>query len=294
MRDNYVIVIPNNQSQNEWFELVNEVLSIDDSYRELIVDFNTVDFLDTDDFVVLACIIELFVEKGTKVIFKNGGDGLNGHIDNIKFKNYWEDDFNRNAYTQSRNKTTLCLWKINPEMIYSYSKYAKEFFERHTNNKDLLPLSSNMDEVFNNILDHSKSIIQGYILTQYYPKKNHISFSVCDLGIGIAKSVNNYLKSINETKLEDWQAITRATELGFSVKSTPNNRGFGLNNILNMVEYSKGTLLIRSNKGYFFKQAGKNYSIGNMDVDFPGTLIKVRVDLNTFDEIDENEILMDF
>jgi anti-sigma regulatory factor (Ser/Thr protein kinase) len=288
------IIVPNNNSQEDWFQMLIDHKLREAFHEEVLVDFNEVDFLEVDDLVVLACLIELYHTKGSKIEFCGGTKSLNGYLENIKFKKYWEDGFDRNKYTASRNKTTLCLWKINPSMIYSYSNHAKNYFGGFVENKDLIPLASNMDEVFNNILDHAHSSIPGYIITQYYPKSNQISFSVCDLGIGIAESVNSFLTNIGEHKIEDFQAIMRALQIGFSVKSSPRNKGLGLYHILKLVEKTNGTLLIRSNKGFLFKKADSYYNVGAMNVAFPGTLIKVRVDLNHFEDKDPDEILASF
>lgn len=289
----YVLKVPSSQQLDDWFRFVSESMKNTDDVDLLIVDFNEVRFMETDDFVILACLIESFYIKNCKISFVGGTDGFNNHLFNIKFKEYWKVGFDRSKFTLSYNSTTLCLWKISENMIYSYSMYAKEYFERFTDNKDLVPLSSNMDEVFNNIFDHSKSPVTGYIITQYYPKNNKISFSVCDFGIGIPTSINNAdVQDIKE--MEDWKAILKSLERGFSINSTPRNRGFGLNNILELTESSNGKLLIISNDGIVEKAAGNVYRAGNVGYDFSGTLIKVEVDLNTFVEKDDSDEIFDF
>lgn len=289
----YVLKVPLSQQLDDWFRFVSESLGNTDDIDLLIVDFNGVRFMETDHFVILACLIEVFYTKNCKISFTGGTDGFNNHLFNIKFKEYWKVGFDRSKFTLSYNNTTLCLWKISENMIYSYSMYAKEYFERFTENKDLVPLSSNMDEVFNNIFDHSKSLVTGYIITQYYPKNNKISFSVCDFGIGIPTSINN--ANLQGTEgIEDWKAILKSLERGFSINSTPRNRGFGLNNILELTENSNGKLLIISNDGIVEKRAGNVYRAGNVGYDFSGTLIKVEVDLNTFVEKDDSDEIFDF
>ncbi|TYP99111.1 hypothetical protein C7447_102429 [Tenacibaculum adriaticum] len=289
----YVLKVPSSQQSDDWFRFVSESMRNTDDIDSLIVDFNEVRFMETDDFVILACLIESFYIQNCKISFIGGTEGFNNHLFNIKFKEYWKVGFDRSKFTLSYNSTTLCLWKISENMIYSYSLYAKKYFERFTDNKDLVPLSSNMDEVFNNIFDHSKSPVTGYIITQYYPKNNKISFSVCDFGIGIPTSINN-AETQDIEKMEDWKAILKSLERGFSINSTPRNRGFGLNNILELTESSNGKLLIISNNGIVEKEAGKIYRAGNVGYDFSGTLIKVEVDLNTFVEKDDSDEIFDF
>ena len=289
--------VPNSQRKGDWFRFINNSLLLVDEASTLEIDFNTVRFMETDDFVLLACLIESFYIRGCNVIYVNGTNGLNNHLFNIKFKEYWKEGFDREKFTLSHNNTTLCLWKITDKMKYSYSIYARQYFERfierYIKNKDLVPLSSNMDEVFNNIFDHSKSPVTGYIITQFYPKNNKISFAVCDFGVGIPKSIKT--SEINDiSEIEDWKALLKSLEIGFSIKSTPRNRGFGLNNLLELTESSNGLLQITSNDGVLIKRAGQFYKGGDLNYKFNGTLIKVEVDLNTFDEKDESEEIYDF
>jgi len=290
----YTLKIPSTQQANDWFDFIKNSLEYVGGVNSLIVDFNDVKFLETDDFVILACLIETFYTNSCEIKFIGGTSGFNNHLFNIKFKEYWREGFDRGKFTLSHNQTTLCLWKISADMIYSYSLYAKQYFERFTKNKDLIPLASNIDEVFNNIFDHSKSDITGYIVTQYYPKTNKISFSVCDFGIGIPTSINNSLLKEGKTKIEDWKAILKSLERGFSIKSTPRNRGFGLNNILELTESSNGKLLIISNEGIVEKKAKEMYITGHLSYNFTGTLVKVEVDLNTFEDKDDFDEIFEF
>lgn len=289
----YTLRVPSSQKADDWFYFIRESLMNIEEISQLIVDFNDVRFMDTDDFVVLACLIESFYIEGCDIKFIGGTEGFNNHLFNIKFKEYWKEGFDRNKFTLSYNQTTLCLWKISEDMIYSYSMYARQYFERFAENKDLIPLASNMDEVFNNIFDHSKSPVTGYIITQFYPKNNKLSFSVCDFGIGIPTSISES-DIEKETDFEDWKAILKSLEKGFSINSTPRNRGFGLNNILEFTESSNGKLLIISNNGIVEKKAGDMYHAGISDFNFKGTLIKVEVDLSTFEEKDETDQIFDF
>jgi hypothetical protein len=288
----YTIYVPKDRDAENWFKFINENLQYNGNHEVLLVDFNKVNFLETDDFVVLACLIEFFYTKGFKISFTGGTKQLNNHLDNIKFKHYWREGFDRSKFTSSSNESTLCLWKISKDRIYAYSVFAKKYFEKFAHSKDLLPLASNLDEVFNNIFDHSQSQITGYIITQYYHKINKISFSVCDFGIGIPQSIRNYDKTI-PLNIEDYQLLLKSLQKGYSIKSTPQNRGFGLHNIQSFIENTNGMLSIVSNNGVI-KILGEKESFGNINFNFKGTLIKVEVDLNYFNDIDDSESIMEF
>src|SRR5690606_29113808 len=126
----YKLMVPKSQEMYDWFNFIEDGLKANDNVNVLIVDFNEVDFLHTDDFVVLACLIESFSLNGASVAFIGGTAKFNAHLENIKFKFYWSKGFNREEFTISRNKSTLCLWKISHPKIPSYSNFAKTYFER--------------------------------------------------------------------------------------------------------------------------------------------------------------------
>jgi len=291
----YILKVPISQDPLDWFNFVNQNLAIKSKLDYLTVDFNNIDFLETSDFVVLACLIETIHNENCEVTFIGGTKKFNKHLNNIKFKVYWNKGFNREQFTVSRNNTTLCLWKISEQRIYSYSDYAKKFFrDTFFNMKDLVPFAQNLQEVFYNIFDHSQSPISGYIISQYYPRDKKLAFSVCDFGIGIPTTINNYLLKKSKPVLNDEDALLMALERGFSIKSKSNNRGWGLNNILDFTEASNGLLEIVSNNGVVAKEANKKVVSGISQFNFKGTIIRVTVDSKTFEYLDEDDFISEF
>ena len=63
----YILSVPATQRAADWFVFVSESLSEIGEFDQLIVDFNTVRFMETDDFVLLACLIESFYANGCEV-----------------------------------------------------------------------------------------------------------------------------------------------------------------------------------------------------------------------------------
>ncbi|MDI5894140.1 hypothetical protein [Flavobacterium algoritolerans] len=290
---NLTIKTPNNGNPIAWFNFINNSKSkLNSDIDTLIVDFNDLTYLDTDDLVLLGCLMDLFNNEKIKIQFINGRGKLTKHLRGIKFKKYWSNGFNRDNFTETHNKNTLCLWHISPTMITSYSEYAKKYFERtFFKGKDLLPIATNMSEIFNNIFDHSKSPVNGYIITQYSPVKKLLSFSVCDFGVGIANSLNNYYDKKGIDRVSDSQAIKNSLETGVSSFSTLRNKGFGLSNVLDFTENFKGLLTIYSNNGYLLKEFNDDYYLKETNLNFSGTLIKVEISTLEFDEIDqENDV----
>src|SRR5690606_3994223 len=265
------ITIPNDQNPSSWFSFINDSLKkVNLKFDILIVDFNSVTFLDTDDIVILACLIDSFYNSGKEIKFINGQDSLLEHLDEIKFKKYWNPNFNRDKFTVTNNTTTLCLWHISKDMIVDYTTYATKYFKNIFKDKDLIGLSLSLTEVFNNIFDHSCSNINGYVITEYFPDTNILSFSVCDFGIGIAETMNKYYLSKREPKVTDSEAIKNSLITGVSSYSTPRNRGFGLGNVLDYTEELGGQLTIYSNNGLLLKVSKEEYYLENTNFNFLG------------------------
>lgn len=286
------IYVPNDARPASWFKFLvdsRELLNLD--LDEIVIDFNTVDYLHTDDIVVLACLIDLFSNKNIKITFINGTKRLKSHLKKIKFRKYWNENFNRDRYTILRSKNILCLWHISEEMISTYTEYAKKYYEKNFLNKDLLPLSTNLSELFNNIFDHSKSEVNGYIITQYYPRSNKLSFSICDFGIGIADRLNAYYVENKKPIKKDNEVLKESLITGVSSFTTERNRGFGLSYVLEFTESFKGNLTIISNNGFLYKEFDKDYQLLETDYNFKGTLIKAEINTLTLDEKDEEEFI---
>ena len=291
------IKIPYDNTTIPWVEFAQKELSSDyTGITHVVIDLRNKGFLYPFQIVIIGCLVEMLIQLySVKPTFRRGTQVLNNHLNNIKLKKYWETGFDRDKYTKSQNGTTLCLWHISKTMIESYGMEAQKYFSRtFFNDRDLQPLSSNLVELFNNIFDHANSLINGYVITQYYPNLHRLTFSICDFGIGIAKSVNNFLESNGKSTIKDSLAIRRSIVRGFTSKSTPQNAGFGLSNVYDFVKDSQGTMRIISNKGYFFMSHNVQDTYRRLNFDFNGTLIDVSVNTNTFEILDDKYDTYDF
>src|SRR5690606_24144141 len=125
--------------------------------------------------------------------------------------------------------------------------------------KDLIFIQNNLEEIFNNIFDHAESNVSGFVITQYYPVLNQIKFAVCDVGIGIPENIRKI-----KPGLSDSEAIKHSTEIFVTTQSTPNNRGRGLNNIINLCHNQLGKVNIYSNKGFYNNNSTQAYIDKNL------------------------------
>ncbi|GJD85756.1 hypothetical protein [Methylobacterium haplocladii] len=104
----------------------------------------------------------------------------------------------------------------------------------NTNNASLYPFQVCLSEIFNNIQDHSDRD-NGSIFAQHFPNINLVRIAIADFGRGIPHNVANVVPDISHN-----EAIIKAVEAGFSTKSTPRNRGAGLDYLLQTVVGTNG------------------------------------------------------
>lgn len=260
-----------------------EIFSQNTDLKNVNFNFESCRFMEPFHIVSMACLMEEYFLNGITISIINVNDiELKRYLENVNFLKYWV--MRPKDYIPSERKTALALWKISPEMVDGYCIQAKEYFEQnYIDNKDLMPLSTSLSELFMNISDHSKSSVSGFCLTQYYPNLSKIKFSVCDFGIGIPNSINTYLAEKGEKPLPDTECLLKAFEFKFTTQSTPRNRGFGLDNIKTIVKSNRGSLRVVSNKA--------NFRIENSDMqtitqaqNFGGTHFEIILGVENFAE----------
>jgi len=152
-----------------------------------------------------------------------------------------------------------------------------------------------MDEIFNNINDHSGVQI-GCSFAQHYPRKDLVEIAISDFGIGIPSQVRKILGP--EVSAKD--ALLQAVEEGFSTQSLPSNRGSGLDTLIqNIVNSNNGTVTIMSHDGLLLaapSNQGIDYSTRTINYIYPGTLLKIILKTDTIPDTpyQEEEFLWDF
>jgi len=91
-----------------------------------------------------------------------------------------------------------------------------------------------VSELFNNIQDHTQLEI-GSIFVQHFPQERSVTISVSDFGPGIPQKIREEFPD-----LSDADAIVEAVREGFTTKSTPGNKGVGLDYLLQTVVSGNG------------------------------------------------------
>lgn len=153
--------------------------------------------------------------------------------------------------------------------------------------EELATLKTCLEEIFNNVRDHARKET-SCVFAQHFPQKNCITISIADIGVGIINHIQSHEEYSNYT---DEEALRSAVKNKFTTKSTPRNRGAGLDTLIhNIVMNAGGTVYIYANRGILvsYKENGKLIQEYRKAMHvYPGTLIEIEIDVsNAYDLFD--------
>jgi anti-sigma regulatory factor (Ser/Thr protein kinase) len=132
-----------------------------------------------------------------------------------------------------------------------------------------------VNEVTDNVLNHSESPIGGIVQIQSFPAKETVSFYVVDAGLGIPHTLRRSRSEITS----DTQALDRAIREGVT-RNPQTNQGNGLFGTFKCCEVSHGGMTIISNHASL-KYDSKGLQIVYDNVPFRGAFIQADIIYST-------------
>lgn len=287
------VYLPKNFNRETMYEFINSVLdeSMMPRSKEFEFDFTTLRFIRPVGVTVLSNLIGRIKKYGARVRFvyytpnrKKKFCPMAFLDDSMFFKHYLNETLDDHALLRP---TTLPLADVTYEASYYYLENAMGWLagKLSLTKESLGDLKASLGEVFNNIIDHS-SENTGSVFIQQYPKENTVMVSISDFGVGIPSSIQNIFPS-----MDDAEALQLAVKEGFTTKSTPKNRGAGLDFLLhNVVKNNKGNVYIHSNHGILCS-TNINNEINNSFIKtagfYPGTLFEIEFRTDSIEYLEE-------
>jgi anti-sigma regulatory factor (Ser/Thr protein kinase) len=136
-------------------------------------------------------------------------------------------------------------------------------------NKDIITaLEWSINEITDNVLNHSNSEDGGIVQLSSYPQNHRIAFAVADSGRGIKDSLNESYPDINS----DILAIGEAVKSGVT-RNNDIGQGNGLAGTLRIAEQTGGSFSVLSGKGRLSYYEGKSNRNSYKDLPYYGTVV---------------------
>ncbi len=294
------IILPQEVDKENIREVViafRKYVNSPDNNKELKIDMTKINFIKPSGIIALNNIIQ-WVKKhegiSGRFLVSLGDEHVPG---NRKAMEYLEDCgfFTSLGYENTfklpcTRKTMLRVKSVGTDKVEQWKMTDfKIWLQQQTGRRnEFSAICVAIDEIFNNISDHSQEKI-GSIFGQYYPSRQEIIIAVSDFGIGIPQSIRNKFG----TKKSDNELIEFALKEGNSTQSVPQNRGAGLPNIMRTVTSSGiGEFTIISNCGIVRVLNNKIENSLVLEESYPGTFFEIKIDTsneNLYDQDEEEE-----
>jgi anti-sigma regulatory factor (Ser/Thr protein kinase) len=296
------IDLPRRLNRDTMYALLKKVITKDrlPISNELVLNFSTLTvFIEPCGVTILSNLIHWLEYSGVNVYILADEDssGIENPIKFLDDSMFFKEHLGEKLINTSQvRKTTLPLRQVNAEnpmdwLINEFTPWLSR--QLLVPIERLATIQVCIEEILNNIRDHADKKT-GCIFAQYTPRNHEVVISISDFGVGIPFNVQNKHPSLTET-----EAILKAVERGFSTRSQPHNRGFGLDNLIhNVVINGKGSVHIHSLTGILSCYNGQNeiqYKSRMAFGFYPGTLIDLvfKTDVDDIFDIEEEDFQWD-
>lgn len=299
------IVLPSRLNRNSMTTLLNQVVSDQGHpiHKKYIFEFNKCRvFIEPIGVTFLNNLVQWLLSKNIPVdflysnpedvhIWKNRNEPQR-FLDDCGF---FEMYLKKKIYTRSAlRSTTVPLQDVKMNNFPQWLSTSFIPWIAQSVNKtpeELATFKVCIEEIFNNVRDHAEKD-SSCVFAQHYPRSNTLTISIADIGIGIIE----HIKSNQEySSFTDEEAMRNAVKSKFTTKSTPKNRGAGLDTLIyNIVMNAGGCVYIFANKGILECRQENGVLVQeylSASHYYPGTHIEIQIDIskaeNLFDIVEE-------
>lgn len=299
------IILPSRLNRASMTSLLNQVISKEGQplYSEYVFEFNNCRrFIEPIGVTFLNNLVKWLLSENIKVTFsftdptdksiwENRGEPQR-FLDDCGF---FEMYLHKKIFpSSSLRDTTVPLQNVSMDNFHQWLETNFIPWIASSINKEVEELATfkaSIEEIFNNVRDHAEKD-NSCVFAQHFPQNNTLTISIADIGVGIIehiKSNPNYSHFTNE------EAMRSSVKNKFTTKSTPKNRGAGLDVLVhNIVMNAAGSVYIFANSGILECKNVDNtlvYNYQEADHYYPGTHIEIQIDIGVagelFDTIEE-------
>lgn len=201
-------------------------------------------------------------------------ESINEYLQRINFYTELGIDIEEKFKRHNRKESLLEICNVNDKNSIQVVDGIMRILQKSTSlDQNVLScLNYCFWEMIDNIQEHAKSKIGGYVVVQNYPKKNNLEIDLVDTGRGIRASLSENAKFADISEAEALQesikeGMTRGT-----------GRGNGLFHTTNFVKENDGTFWMHSGNHMLEVVKGR---VKTFEVPFwDGTAIHLRVKTN--------------
>jgi len=200
-------------------------------------------------------------------------------VEKILAKNLFLKNFGREGI-QDIHKTTIEYKRFGTKD----DRYFASYIESHLIGKGIPKMSpgllkkfrESIFEIFNNAVIHSQTKHGIFSCGQFYPRKNHLDFTIADLGMGMYQNIKRETNhDLSPSEAIDWAMSENNTTKKGSIPG-----GLGLKLLRDFIALNEGKIQIASDCGYW-EFSNDKIMKKRFSNPFPGTVVNIQI--NTAD-----------
>lgn len=243
-------------------------------YKDLTLDFSQATFLDTKFMIPLVAMARSYrSEKVDFEIMVPTEDKSARLLENTNWAHLITPE--KFEARDDRNKSHLsAIQYLNAKEQFDAVDRSMNVILQSVGGLDrsrLKALEWSLNEITDNVLNHSESQIGGIVQVVTFAKKQVVEFYVCDTGIGVPRS----LRQGRPEFTDDVRALRAAIEEGVTRNKTT-NQGNGLFGTYRCCEVSGGAFDTFSGN-VVLKYGSNGLHVGRNAVPFNGTFVRASI-----------------
>lgn len=258
-----------------------------DGHNKLLLDFSRVNTAYPNGMIPIITTIDSIKQQGIHVIctLPKLGDAKRLFIHTNWAHLLQPNDF-KEEITKHNRHLIAKRFTTSDEQQDVVNEFVDVIMRNMKVSRDVISgLEWSINEITDNVLNHSQSIDGGIVQVSTYPKNHSVSFAVGDSGIGIL----NTLKQAIPTLKSDNDALGEAVKAGVT-RDNAIGQGNGLAGTLRISNMSGGSFSITSGKGHISVYQGSTTTKRRREYEvFGGTL--VCADIKTTNQFSISEAL---
>jgi anti-sigma regulatory factor (Ser/Thr protein kinase) len=255
---------------NSYFSSKEKTLIVDFSFVERAYPIGMLGVISTvNDLISLGHNVSIVLPENINVanLFKNGNWAYFLSPNQFRISESFHD---RHLVTRqfANNKEQFAVVNDFMDVVLRNIEMPKDIISG---------LEWSINEITDNVLNHSNSRNGGFVQVSTYPKMGKINFAVCDSGRGILKSLKEGIPSLRK----DHDAIGEAIKAGVT-RNPKFGQGNGLAGSLRVTTMSGGSFEITSGAGRLIATADQSRKVQRYpDQYYHGTLVNGQINISS-------------
>lgn len=252
---------------------------LQERYKRLILDFSRVKSAYPNGMIPIIATLDLLREMNIEILCSLPKDKDTSRL--FVFTNWAHlisPEHFKKEITKHNRHLIAKRFRTSDEQQDVVNEFMDVVMRNMSVSRDVIAgLEWSINEITDNVLNHSKSVYGGFVQVSTFPKNGSVSFAIADSGVGILET----LKEAIPTLLSDSEALGEAIKAGVT-RNNDLGQGNGLAGTLRISTMSGGSFSITSGKSMLHIYENDSRKRKRKDFEkYQGTIVTAEIKTDT-------------